>query len=143
MISESRPISSSTAARRSCSSRTVPASLKRGTTIDNWGLPRPLRDMTNAPLVDVAEVVTHQIEALVVDEGARLEIAEQIELALPRRDEPRVHLRERTIDIARVHHQLGDARGHAAQERAERRAAQDAGLHAADEPRRAQRPVAR
>src|SRR5256885_13502465 len=109
MISASRPSRRSTDARRSCSSRTVPTSLNRGTTTDNCGVPRALRDMTKAPCDNVPQIVAHEIDPLSEHQRAGLELAQKIELPLARHDEPRARSSERLVRVSGVDHQFGDA----------------------------------
>src|SRR5262245_19331882 len=88
-ISAARPVANNTVTSRRCSSSSVPASSKSGTTIDSCGTAAALRDMANAPADDMREVVADQLDALAGDTRAGRHAAQQRQLALPRLEEPR------------------------------------------------------
>src|SRR5713226_6286327 len=137
MISDRRPIRRSTSVRRLCSSWIVATSLKSGTTIDSCGAPCALRDMTNAPFHDVCEIVAQQVDALADKQRARLQAAEQIELVLAGLEQPRTGPLELVVGVPGMHHQLGDAGLQRAHEAGKRLRAQNAGVNASNEVRRA------
>src|SRR5438309_6426690 len=111
MISESSPSTSSTAVRRRCSSSKVPDSLKSGTTIERSS-PRArvwLRGMAKVPFGHIGEVMTNQLDPLVLDEVVRIGGAEQLHLFGTGGHQSRASLRERRVDVPGMDHELGDA----------------------------------
>src|SRR5216683_5901782 len=99
MTSESRPRTSSTAARRRCSWSNVPDSLKSGTTIERskpcWLL--CLRGMAKAPCDRMCEVMTNQLDLLLDEEVVTVARAQQLRFLGPRRQQSRAGPRERIV----------------------------------------------
>src|SRR5262245_34531693 len=110
MISDGTPILNSTAVSRRCSSFSVATSLKIGMTMDRRGLTALLRDMANTPSDDVGQVMADQFDARAHDRGARLQAAQELHFPFARREQASAGLRQRGVQVAGMHHQLGHAR---------------------------------
>src|SRR3954470_12090978 len=128
----------STADSRRCNSSMVFTSLNSGTTIDSRVSADGLRDMAKTPAHGGREIVADQMKTVGAEHRPRLETGEQRQFEDSRVEQPCRHPLQCVVDVAGMDHQFGDAGTDASQRPVQTTAIEDAGVHAADQCRRAE-----